>query len=287
MADPTIFYNNGKYYLYGTYDINNSQGIRAFVSDHLKIFKKSDSKLVLRKGEAYGTAGFWAPQIWRQGKIFYMAYVANEHIAIAKSSSLLGPFVSNKQPLIADKKTIDPFVFTDDNGKKYLFHVEFNNGNKIYVAQLKDDFSGIIQSTDSLCLEAELPWEKEMDNVVEGPTVIKHNGWYYLIYSANHFKSKHYAVGYAVSRSVYGPWQKSADNPILSINGTGKPGTGHGDIFFDGKGKMYYVFHTHNSDSTVGPRKTAIVSAHFEKDNSGADKLIMEQSNMYYLKLKP
>ena len=204
---------------------------------------------------------------------------------IPGSNSPVGPFTGENVSIIPAQKTIDPYVFQDDDGKKYLYHVEFSGGNKIYVAQLKDDLSGIIAETDTLCVSAQAPWETVMANVVEGPTVIKHNGWYYLIYSANHFMSKSYAVGYAVSKSPFGPFVKNVSNPILSTANTGVPGVGHGDLFFDNSGKMFYVFHTHNADSAVSPRKTAVVSARFEKNQAGgADELKMDGKTFEYLK---
>ena len=51
--------------------------------------------------------------------------------------------------------------------------------------------------------------------VAEGPSVLKKEGIYYLIYSANHFESKNYGVGYATSDSPMGPWKKYEENPIL------------------------------------------------------------------------
>lgn len=285
MADPTIYYKDGKYYLYGTYDIDNSKGIKIYISQQPGIFKESNSRLALRKADAYGTANFWAPQIWQQGKRFYMAYVANEHIGIAESTTPIGPFTGKATPLITDRKTIDPFIFKDNDGKLYLFHVEFSNGNKIYVAQLKNDLSGIYPETDVLCLEALDPWEMKMEHVIEGPTVVKHKDYYYLLYSANHFKSKNYAVGYAISKSIYGPWVRGKNNPILSMDATGLPGTGHGDLFKDEKEKLHYVFHTHNSNSTIAPRKTAIVDLHFETSSNGEpDILIMDQHNVHYIR---
>lgn len=288
MADPTIYHSNGKYYLYGTYDVDNGKGIRVYVSDDFKTFSQEDSFLALKKGDAYGTANFWAPQVWKYNHKLYMFYVADEHIAVAEASGPKGPFTGKDVPLIKDKKTIDPFVFKDDDGKLYLFHVAFSGGNKIYVARLKEDLSGIYPASDTLCIAAQAAWERKMDNVVEGPTVLKHKGWYYLIYSANHFKSNDYAVGYAVSKSINGPWQKYDGNPILSINGTGRAGTGHGDIFFGDKGNMFYVFHTHHSDVVIGPRKTAVARAYFEAPgDNGPDLLKIDQKNMRYVELKP
>ncbi|MEJ7676977.1 MAG: family 43 glycosylhydrolase [Segetibacter sp.] len=84
-----------------------------------------------------------------------MAYVANENIAIAESRSPLGPFTQKiKQPLKAPVKQIDPFVFIDGDGKKYLYHVRLSNGNKLFVAEMSDDFSAIKPQTLQECITA-------------------------------------------------------------------------------------------------------------------------------------
>lgn len=283
MADPTMYYTHGNYYLYGTYDLDNSKGFRVYTSKDYKRFRDSGTQ-AFSKGNGYGTAGFWAPQLWQRDGKYYMFYVANEHIALAEATNPTGPFMGKSEPLITSRKTIDPFVFKDSDDKLYLFHVEFDNGNKIFTARLKDDLTGIIPNTDSLCLEAQDSWEMKMDKVIEGPTVLKHKGWYYLIYSANHFKSQDYAVGYAVSKSIYGPWKRAIENPILSKNKTGLPGTGHGDIFSDKNGKMFYVFHTHYSMSVTTPRKTAYTKVYFKRNKKGEpDLLVMDQENVHYI----
>lgn len=288
QADPTIFLYNGIYYLYGTNGVAPDNGIKVYSSANLKTWEApktfNNDGYALLKNESFGTAGFWAPQVWHYNNEFYMAYVANEQIAIAKGNSPIGPFSINR-PIAFDQKNIDPYVFIDEDNKKYLFHVDISNGNKIYVAEMTDDFSAIKPDTRKLCITATEPWEIIKDRVTEGPTVIKHNGLYYLIYSANNFVSPDYAIGYATSNNIYGPWQKYAGNPILSRKNTGQPGSGHGDIFFDKDGNMYYVFHTHNSNTAVSPRRTAIAKASFVKDDTGGpDKLVIDGSSFYFLK---
>lgn len=288
QADPTIFFYKGTYYLYGTNDKAPDNGIKVFTSANLKTWQTpktfNNDGYALRKPESFGSAGFWAPQVWNYNRVFYMAYVANEQIAIAKSNAPLGPFSANS-PLAFKQKNIDPFIFIDGNRKKYLFYVDISNGNRIFVAEMTDDFSAVKPETHTLCITATEPWETIKDNVIEGPTVIKHNGLYYLIYSANNFISPGYAVGYATSSNVNGPWQKYTGNPILSKKNTGQPGPGHGDIFFDKNNNMYYVFHTHNSNTSAIPRRTAIVKASFVKDGSGSpDKLVMDGSKFFFLK---
>jgi xylan 1,4-beta-xylosidase len=293
LADPTIFYHGGVYYLYGTVDKDAGKGFLVYSSKDLKTWGGPtgvNDGFALKKGDAFGSQGFWAPQVFYYNKKFYMAYVADEKIAVAESDSPLGPFVqTDKKALDAPVKQIDPFIFIDDDGKKYLYHVRLDKGNKLYVAELNDDFQSIKEGTLKECITATEHWEN-IDNapwtVTEGPSIIKHNKLYYFVYTANDFRSPNYAVGYAVSSSPYGPWKKSADNPIINKLIVGKNGPGHGDFFTDAKGKLHYVFHTHNSSTKATPRITAIVDAGFMPDGTGvSDKLIINAKSFYYLQL--
>lgn len=244
----------------------------------------------LTKGDSFGSKGFWAPQVFRYNNGFYMAYTANEHIAIAKSTSPLGPFTQKVIDTISGTgKQIDPFVFIDTDGKKYLYHVRLKNGNRLFVAELKEDLSDIKPETLKECISATQPWENTQNSewpVTEGPTVLKHKDLYYLFYSANDFRNPDYAVGYATSQSPFGPWRKSADNPFISRKNTGKNGTGHGDFIKNKNGELFYVLHTHRSAAQVAPRATAIVKVRFVPDGSNPDKVEIEKNSFRFLKLK-
>jgi len=80
-----------------------------------------------------------------------------------------------------------------------------------------------------------------------------------LFYSANHYRSVDYAVGYAVANSPVGPWVKHDRSPILHRSIVGENGPGHGDVFRGPEGKLFYVYHVHHSDAAVNPRRTRIV----------------------------
>lgn len=267
LADPTIFKDNDTYYLYGTKEDSKIEG------EGFLVYTSEDNKhwdgpvgvkdgFALKKGDAFGAKGFWAPQVFKRDSQYYMVYTANEHIAIATSKSPLGPFSNNMKALDAPGKQIDPFVFFD-NGKAYLYHVRLQNGNRIFVAEMEEDLQAIKPETLTECVHAEENWENTQQSqwpVSEGPSVFKKNGLYYLVYSANDFRNPDYAVGYATSSSPLGPWEKADNNPIISEANTGHPGTGHGDIYYDEEGNMKYVLHTHYSVNEVHPRKTAIIT---------------------------
>jgi beta-xylosidase len=289
LADPTIFFNKGTYYLNGTVEGNASQGFLVYTSNDMKTWKipaEVKDGYALKKGDAFGDKQFWAPQVFAFNNKFYMAYVANENIAVAESNSPLGPFKQTKKvALAAPVKQIDPFIFIDDDGKKYLYHVRLINGNKLFVAEITDDFSAIKPETLQECINATDDWENTTHAypVAEGPSILKHKNLYYFVYTANDFRNPDYAVGYAVSSSPYGPWKKYTGNPILSRKNIGRNGTGHGDFIKGDKGNLFYVFHTHNSDIKVAPRTTAIIKAMFRKDKvSGMDKLAVDYKSFYY-----
>jgi beta-xylosidase len=217
-----------------------------------------------------------------------MAYTANENIAIATAGHPTGPFVqSDKAALEAPVKQIDPFIFMDDDGKKYLYHVRLTEGNRIFVAEMEDDLSAIKTETLQECIAAEKGWENTQNvdwPVAEGPAVFKKHGRYYLLYSANDFRNPDYAVGYATSDNPYGPWQKYDGNPILSRKDIDQPGPGHGDFFLEEGEALAYVFHTHNSSNAVSPRRTAIIN--FQPGNAEEHKLVMDFDSFYFLLLK-
>ncbi|MCH7411305.1 glycoside hydrolase family 43 protein [Belliella sp. DSM 111904] len=289
-ADPTIFQHEGIYYLYGTVDNDPNTGFEVYTSDDLVNWEGpagENGGLALHRNNVYGDQGFWAPQVFERDGVFYMAYTANENIAIATSTSPLGPFTQENQVAIAAPvKQIDPFVFFDDDGKVYLYFVRLSDGNKMYVAEMTEDLMSIKEETVQLCIEADQPWENTESanwSVAEGPTVIKHNGKYYFVYSANDFRNPDYAVGYAVSDSPTGPWIKSTSNPILSRNTVNENGPGHGDIFSDAAGNWYYVLHTHFNSSRATPRKTAIIKAEFVSGDNGEDDLVFYPEEFRFL----
>lgn len=283
FADPTIIRQGANYYLTGTTN-TVPQGFSMLVSKDLKNWT-STGPLLTEGPQVYGNKGFWAPQLYLNGKTWQLAYTANEQVAVAESSSFTGPFTQKQVKAVdASEKNIDPFVFTDDDGKTYLYHVRFNNGNYLWVAAYDKNTMSIDPSTLKQCFGNTEAWENTPDYpaapIMEGPTVIKHKGKYYLFYSANHFMSRDYAVGYAVADSPMGPWHKPANNRIIHRSTVGENGSGHGDVFADKKGNMFYVYHVHNSNHAVSPRLTRIVPLHFIPSNDGFDHVMVKKEEV-------
>ena len=261
IADPYILLYDGMYYAYGT---SGDNGFEVYTSDDLETWKRS-SAMALNKQDSYADRWFWAPEVHyvEKAKKFYLFYSADEHICVATSDSPYGPFVQDEKKPIREEKSIDTSVFFDDDGKAYLYFVRFTDGNVIWVAELNDDLKSIKEETLTQCFAAEEPWELILPKVVEGPSVIKQGDTYYLMYSANGYTSQDYAVGYATSKSPFGPWKKYEKNPILH-NYKGLVGVGHGAPFIDKEGKMRYVFHAHKSTTEIHPRDAYVVDMSLE-----------------------
>lgn len=287
LADPTIFLDKGTYYLYGT---GGENGFLVYQSTDLKNWTGPIGRhkgYALIKGESYGTKGFWAPQVFKHKGVYYMAYTADEQIAIATSNSPLGPFKQQvMKPLSGTGNQIDPFVYFDQDGTPYLYHVKLQQGNRIFVVKMKKDLSDIATEKATECIAGTELWENTEKTdwpVTEGPTVIKHNKLYYLIYSANDFRSKDYAVGYATSKSPLGPWKKHPDSPFINRLNIGLNGTGHGDLFKDKQGHFQYVMHTHHSAIKVSPRLTGLIDVSFNKGKGVEDVIVADTSTFKLL----
>ncbi|MDR1666439.1 MAG: family 43 glycosylhydrolase, partial [Bacteroidales bacterium] len=123
------------------------------------------------------------------------------------------------------------------------------------------------------CLDDTYSWE---GNVLEGPSVLKHNGVYYCLYSTRNYQDVDYAVNYATASSPTGPWTKAPENPILQQPRADLAGTGHGAFFTDKNGQLRYVFHAHYSPTTVHPRKMYITDMNITDDG----KIVMDKNSI-------
>ena len=275
LADPYILLYEDIYYAYGT---GSENGIEVMTSEDLKRWRKTTSKedgLALHKDDSYGDRWFWAPEVYHVNGTFYMYYSADEHMCVATSDSPLGPFRQEEQkPMLEGETTIDNSLFIDDDGTPYLFFDRFNDGLNIWVAQLEEDLITIRRETMHPCIHVSQEWETVWPRVNEGSFVIKHNGVYYMTYSANSYESPFYGIGCATATSLTGEWVKYPHNPLLQKPGE-LVGVGHSSLFRDKSGDWKIVFHAHQSKSEIHPRNMFISDLYF-KDVNGVEQLFID-----------
>ena len=274
-ADPFILFYEGKYYLYATNEQKGADtGFEVFESEDMSEWKNCG--YVLRQGEgAIGNGGFWAPELLIRGKDIFMVYVTDEHLAISKAESPLGPFVQKRKKYLSEHKAIDGHFFVDDDGSVWLYYVRFDHGNVVYCARLSDDLETLYEQEETFLLRAEnsIAWETVDSSVLEGPFVLKHNGLYYLTFSCNHTRSSEYAVGYAVSSAPDGPYKRYENNPILKKSDKAEC-TGHHSFVKTAKGELVCVYHSRNAGEK-SPRRVCIDRAEFVKNSNGDDVLVI------------
>jgi beta-xylosidase len=279
-ADPFVFKDtDGTYYCYVT-----GGGFPVFSSKDLvnwtyrgKAFPKARAK--------WATINFWAPEVVKIGNIYYLNYTgsatedAPKRIGLAKSKSPVGPFDDvSSEPFynLGTKGCIDSHIFTDDDGRTFLYYslalrqnvVNGINRSEIWVVELNPDLSGVKSAAKQLFYPTHA-WES---NVNEAPVMVKRNGIYYLMYSGNGYGNANYAVGYATASSPTGPFTKYVGNPILIHTGLGNKvtGTGHNSVTVSPDGsELICVYHSHINLAELGggPRKVNIDRMGFTADN--------------------
>jgi len=277
-ADPYILQWDGKYYIYST----NApmQGYKVSVSEDL--VKWTDKGLCLKTGDVHGTPtsseGFWAPEVYEIDGKFYMVYTVAGHIGVAVADSPLGPFKKYSDGFIFDYKSIDGHLFFDDDGQTYIYYVKVvsGKGNEVYGAKI--DLKTLKTENETKLIAPENgTWEWREGYVAEGPSMLKHNGTYYLTYSCNGYTSQHYAVGYATCSTPLGNFEKYENNPILAQSpGNDCYGPGHHSFTTSPGGETLIVYHRHASATTIHNRTTCIDRYAFVKvEGEPIDRLVV------------
>ena len=269
-GDPFILLHDGRYYAYGT---NHDDGILVYESENLREWRLCDNGrdgFALRREDTGAQKWFWAPEVYSQGDGFAMYFSRELHISCARAPHPAGPFVEvGRKPIfdMPNEHWIDDTCFVDDDGQAYIYFSRRPKGapgSELWGAELKADRATMREESLFCCFGPSEEWELRSEPIrtVEGPFMLKHEGKYYLTYTANHFESHDYAVGYAVAESPRGPFVKPSDNPILR-RPSGYVGTGHHAFFYDKEGRLRIVFHAHYSAEQMFPRRVLIGIADF------------------------
>ncbi len=202
---------------------------------------------------------WWAPEIHHIGTGFVAYFAAlspHRHkicIGAARASSIAGPWTDIGHPLACDTHVslIDPNVFTDANGKHFLYYKTDGNALRpqektiIYGHQLRGDGVGFVGARHRM-LKNTLAWEGD---VVEAPWVMHRGRYYYMFYSGFRYCNDTYGVGVARATSPLGPFKKRSA-PILHSNAKWN-GPGHNSVVASG-GHNFLVYHAWSGAHSCG-----------------------------------
>lgn len=252
FPDPDVLQVGDTYYAYATN--GNGYNVQVATSSDLRHWKVLDQDALPELPSWVIPGKTWAPEVTELADGTFALYFtatnfdpARQCIGVATSKDPAGPFkVQGDEMLVCPVEqggAIDASTFTDDSG---LHLVWKNDGNCcgldtwIYSAPLSADGLRLTGEPQRL-IKQTLDWEGDL---VEAPTIVQRGGKYVLLYSANSYSDRRYAIGYATAPELSGPWKKNPE-PLLSTNSSGGRflGPGGQDVVAGPDGGDHLVFH--------------------------------------------
>ena len=317
LPDPFVFVEGDKYYIVGTNE-RNVKTVDCYVTTDFKTYELYTDiyNPSLYKGWEGVNPEIYAPEIYCFDGVYYMYYSADDKGGVRRCSVVtadnpIGPY----KPLVNSEvdglnnplfyteeypsRCLDTTLFTDDDGKMYMYFVtrtdvQYIVGVELITPYLADwsTYKELVKpgTLDSESDELLLEWELYRNGklkIAEAPFMIKNGGKYYMTYSVNGCWNKYYNVCYAVSDDPMGNFVKPYEegkiwtNLLLGYPGTNDAssdifnqwtgfasGTGHHCFFYVGDELMigYHGHQNRNWDSTAyTPRYFAIDYVYFDE----------------------
>lgn len=279
QADPFIFEDGGRFYIYTT----GSDGVYAYSSDSLFDGWKSEGMVFTFPG----VSDFWAPSVIKLDGIYYM-YCSFEFYGdtpdegghrqtmhVSSASNPLGPFTDAKQLL--HPFSIDSHVVKNESGLFIFystndFHTE-RPGTHIVVDRLLDPYTPegnpvkvVMPTLDEEIYRRDRYRKGEHWHTIEGAFYFKEGEWQYVMYSGSCYENEHYFIGYARAKTdetdlTKIKFEKYPDDvtyaPVFCSN-EWEEGAGHHSMI-KYEGRWYAVYHARNReyDGLPGDRRNA------------------------------
>lgn len=206
-----------------------------------------------------GGYGYWAPDIsYHNGRFWVVATLRRSTTParlqmITSAENPRGPW---DVPRFLPLDGIDPSLFTDDDGRRYIL---LNPGAML--AELSDG--------GELLSEPEMIYFGSARIKPEGPHLLKKDGWYYLFLAEGGTGEGHMET-VARSKSLRGPYAPCPYGPILRRTNPHSPlgRSGHGKPVTtpDGRYMMVYLCGRRVEGNTLMGRETAIDPMTFTAD---------------------
>ncbi len=222
------------------------------------------------------SGGVWAPQLsWADGQ-FWLIYTNVRSVDpgykdtpnfLVTAETIEGPW---SEPVYLNSSGFDPSLFHDQDGRKWLVNMWWDHrpGHNRFGGILLQEYSvrqqkligpvrNIHQGTELGC--------------TEGPHLLKHDGWYYLLLAEGGTGWNH-AETIARSRKIEGPYETDPAFPMLTSRGKScrLQKAGHASLTDTPDGKWYMV---HLASRPIGTdrrcmlgRETAIQQVYWTDD---------------------
>lgn len=198
------------------------------------------------------TRGLFAPAISHHDGVFYLVctMISGKGNFVITATDPAGPW---SDPVWLDFPGIDPSLFFEDNGRAWLVHNGdapddkplYEGHRAVWLREFDPVAKGIVGEPRLLVnggvdLTKKPVW-------IEGPHLLKRDGWYYLCCAEGGTSIEHSQVIFR-SRTVTGPFEPWDRNPILTQRDLDPdvPGsvtcTGHADLVEGPGGQWWSVF---------------------------------------------
>lgn len=249
FPDPYVVQDGKTFYAFATH--NSSQGFQIMSSSNLVEWKHLGGVNV----PEWSDGQLWAPEVYKWKGKWYMFYSARDKqsrkrdLAVSVAENIRGPYKflaklipgSTENPGGDENGAIDPNLYVE-NGKPYLLYIREAAPRAIKMVQLTPDLSKPVGEAKVL-IRVDRDIEK---GVLDAPTLIKHQGAYWLFYSSGWFQSWKrdacYQVWAAKSTSLVGPYVKP-EQPILKTREGETYSPGHQHVFKLSSGEWWMAYH--------------------------------------------
>jgi xylan 1,4-beta-xylosidase len=213
----------------------------------------TQSGAVFETPPAWSAGSYWAPEISHDGARFLVYYTARKKggplcVAVASALKATGPYTDHGPLVCQEVGSIDGAPIKDENGQRYLLWKEDGNSRKqptpIWAQRLSANGTALEGEPHEL-LRNRADWEAHL---IEGPYVLRRNGWFYMFYSADACcgRSCDYKLGVARAKALLGPWERNPANPILGGNPRWQC-PGHGSIVQTPDGRDFLLYHAYRT----------------------------------------
>lgn len=245
--DPSILRVGSDYYL-ATSTFEWFPGVALYHSRDLSNWKSVGHALTrpsqLNLTAVPDSGGIWAPSLsYCDGKFWLIYTVMRTRTgpykdmmnALVTAPTIEGPW---SEPIYLNSRGFDPSLFHDEDGRKWLVQIQWDHRKD------QPSFNGIVIQeldpiTKKLIGQSTNVFQKK--NLIEGPNIYKHGGYYYLMLAEGGTSWGH-SVSMARARQLHGPYEPDPQKVVLTSQGFPDlplQKAGHGEIVATLSGEWY------------------------------------------------
>lgn len=283
FADPFVVASDG-YLAIGTEDPPPVDGPLFPMLTSRDLHSWREVGRVLERPEAILGDAFWAPELAEADGRWWLYYsvghgIHDHRVRVAVADAAAGPYRDTGTILTPGERfAIDGHPFRDVDGRSYLFFARDvldaeRPGTHLAVVPLAapdrpdgDPVAVLEPFADWQLYQRDRPmYGGRYDwHTLEGPSVVRRHGRYWMTFSGGAWTGEGYAVSWAVADHPLGPWTPAPPGtPPLLATGDGLLGPGHNSLVTGPEGDLIF-FHSWDADRTM--RRMHMRRISFEPD---------------------